>query len=514
MLNKLKYHSVPVLFLFAVSCVFSLSMLFFPYSTETFGHDAGIFAYVGYAITEGKPIYTGAWDNKGPLLYLIDALGIAINYRYGIFILELVSLFIALLFMYKSALFFVPRYVATVDVALAVMPLTITLEGGNLSEEWALPFTTIALYFIVKFFCNNYYLKKYEMMIVGSCIAAIMLLRLNIITFIAVAVLGVIIKLIKEKQVKTLTNVALFAFIGFLIFLLPVAIYLIVTGSLSACLDTAYFGAVGAFTKLPTLEVVSNVTSVALNLVDCGAFVISVLFVAILPFYLYKIRGQKNNFKTILLICFFGVFATFAANSISGAPYMHYFTSFIPVIIIPIVWFSKIIYSFLCANKAKTFAATAVVAALAFVISVNSLGDLTSNIFSNLRDSSDNYLNSEHIKVAEYVKEHSSPDDTVLLLGNGAAATSYYRAKRIAASNRFYFANGRFTEEYKRMFANEILEDVKENVPAVILFSNEKQKQSFMQHLDNPEDFDKFLSDYYVLDKNDFSNITYLYAGE
>lgn len=514
MLNKIKYHSVPVLFLFAVSWVFSLSMLFFPYSTETFGHDAGIFAYIGYAITQGKPIYIGAWDNKGPLLYLIDALGIAINYRCGIYILELLSLFVTLLFIYKCALHFVPRYVAAIDAALVAMPLTITMEGGNLSEEWALPFTTIALYLIVKFFLNDYRLKKYEMMIVGACIAAIVLLRLNIITFIAVAVLGVIIKLIKEKQVPTLLNVALFAFIGFLIFVSPIAIYLIATGSLSACLDAAYLGAVGAFTKLETMDVIYNITTMILNLRDSGALIIIVLFVALLPFCLYKTKGKKDSFKTVLLIYYFGVFATIAANSISGAPYMHYFTSLVPVIIIPVIWFSKNIYSFLCENRAKSFASTAVIAALALAISVNSIVVLRNNIFSNLRDSADNYLNSQYIKIAEYVKANSSPDDTVMLIGDGTAATSYYRAKRIAASNRFYYANGQFTEESKRQFANEIFEDLKQNYPAIILFTNSDRMQDFVQHLDNPDDFNKFLDTNYVIDENDFSNITYLYVGE
>ena len=138
-LGKLKDHAVPVLFLLAVTSAFSLSALFCPYSRESFRHDAGIFAYIGYAITKGLPLYTGAWDNKGPLLYIINALGIVINYRYGIFILEFLALFITLFFMYKTALYFVPRYIAAISAALAFMPLTVSMEGGNLSEEWALP---------------------------------------------------------------------------------------------------------------------------------------------------------------------------------------------------------------------------------------------------------------------------------------------------------------------------------------------------------------------------------------
>ncbi len=513
MLNKLKRHSIPIIFLLGVACVFSFSTFFCFYSKETFGHDAGIFAYIGYAITQGKPLYTGAWDNKGPLLYIIDALGILINYRYGIFILEITALFATLLSMYKTALFFVPRYVAAICAVLAFMPLTTALQGGNLSEEWALPFTTIAFYFIVKFFCNHYALKKYEMMIVGACVAAIILLRLNIIMFIAVAVLGVIIVLVKTKQIKTLLNVTLFALLGFFIFLAPFVIYLILTNSLSACLETAYFGTLGSFSQITKMQLLINISAMIFRFIESGGFFIIILFVAIFPFYVYKTKGQDSVLKTLLFICFFGLFATLIGNSVSGADHMHYFMCFIPVMLLPTVWFSKAIYSFFCTNRVKTFSATAAVAAFAFIISMNSIPVLRSNIINNLRDGTDSYLSAQCMKVSDYVKAHSSPDDTVQLIGDATAVTSYYRAKRIAASNYFYYANGRFSEEARKTFANEIFKDIKENRPAIVMFTNKDKFQDFTQCLDYPDDFTKYLEEHYTIDENDFSYVTYLRIG-
>lgn len=508
--EKFKRHFIPILFLLGVTCAFSLSSLFCPYSRETFGHDAGAFAYIGYAITQGKPLYTGAWDNKGPLLYFIEALGIVINYRYGIFFLEFTALFITLLFMYKTALFFVPRYVAAISAALSFMPLTVTMEGGNLSEEWALPFTVVAFYFIVKFFCNGYSLRKYEMMIVGACIAAIVLLRLNIIMFIAVAVLGVIIVLVRERKIKELLTVTLFSFVGFLVFIAPFAIYLTMTNSLSACLETAYFGAVGAFSEIGKMERIINVSAMVFAFVGSGGFFIVLFFTAIFPFYLYKTKGHRDIFKSLLLICFFGLFATLAGNSVSGANHMHYFMCFIPVMLLPIVWFARAVFSFLCANHVKAFAATAAVAALAFSISMDSFSVLRKNVIDNLRNG-DSYLNARCIKISDYVQAHSSPDDTVQLIGDGPVMTSYYRAKRIAASNYFYYANGRFSKSAKKAFANKILEDIKKNRPAIILFTKDKL-EDFIKHLDDPGDFNSFLESNYIVDENDLSEITYLYA--
>ena len=512
MMSKVKTHFIPVLFLLTVTCAFSLSLLFCPYSRETFGHDAGIFAYIGYAVTRGVPLYTGAWDNKGPLLYIIDALGIVIHYRYGIFLLEFIALFLTLLFMYKTALFFAPRYVAAISAVLSAMPLTVTLEGGNLSEEWALPFTAAAFYFIVKFFCNRYSLRKIEMMIVGACIAAIVLLKLNIIMFIAVAVLGVIIVLVKEKQIKTLITVTLFSLAGFLIFTAPFAIWLIMTDSLSACLETAYFGAVGAFSEIPQMTRITNVFSMVFAFIQSGGFFIIILFGSVLPFYLYKTKGQGNTLKTLLIICFFGLFATLAGNSVSGEGYNHYFTSFVPVMLLPTVWFSRAVYTFLCTNNARSFAANAAVLAFAFLISMDSVAVLKGNITNNLRNGTDSYLYDPCILISDYVRANSSPDDTVQLFGDGPVVTSYYRAGRIAASNHFYFGNGRFTEEIKREFANEILRDIKEARPKILLFT-EHQLWDFTQHLDDPGEFDKFLEENYTVDENNFSCFTYLRTG-
>lgn len=514
MLKTIKKHGIPILFLLVFTFAFSLSTYFSPYSKETFGHDAGIFAYIGYAITKGVPLYTGAWDNKGPLLYIINALGVSLNYRYGIYILEFISLFTTLFFMYKTASFFVPKYVAVIDAALAMMPLTITLEGGNLSEEWALPFTVIAFYFIVKFFYNKYFLKKYEMMAVGACIAAIILLRLNIIMFIAVAVLSVIIILIKEKQIKILLDVALYAFIGFIIFLLPFVVYLILTKSLFACLDTAYFGIVGSFSALTKMQLLTNISAMIFRFIQSGGFFIIIFFVLIFPFYYYKTKEQKSVLKTLLVICFFGLFATLIGNSISGVEHMHYFMCFMPVMLLPVVWFSKAIYSFLCSVNVKSFAAIAVIAAFSFILSVDSISTLRYNIIGNLRDGTELHLQSQAMKVSDFVKANSSPDDTVLLIGDATTVTSYYRAKRIAASNYFYYANGLFNDNAKNEFANEILKDTKENLPAIILFSNKLKLEDFLRHLDNPEDFTALLENNYVVNKNDFSYISYMRVGE
>ena len=41
--------------------------------------DSGVFLYIGSRILEGEVPYRGIWDHKGPLIYYINALGIALT---------------------------------------------------------------------------------------------------------------------------------------------------------------------------------------------------------------------------------------------------------------------------------------------------------------------------------------------------------------------------------------------------------------------------------------------------
>ena len=122
-------------FLFILSLYLSLQSHFMPYSDFNLGHDAGIFAYIGFGMKKGLVLYTELWENKGPLLYIINFFGVLLHERYGIYLFELLSLFIAVLFAYNTARLFAGRSVSVIAVTYAFLMLPLLLERGNLSEE-------------------------------------------------------------------------------------------------------------------------------------------------------------------------------------------------------------------------------------------------------------------------------------------------------------------------------------------------------------------------------------------
>ncbi len=510
MIALIKKHCLPTVFLAFTTLTIGMTTLFSPYSTETFGHDAGIFAYIGYALNQGRVLYTGAWDNKGPLLYFINALGVLINHRYGIYLLEMIGLFVSLLFLYKTALLFLRPWSSVICSIFSVLPLTATLEGGNLSEEYALPFTIVAFYFIAKFFCNHFELKKYEMIVVGACIGGVFLLRLNILAFLFCAVLGVIVVLIKNREFKILGNTALFAAIGFVLCLLPFIIYLVANGAFKACIDTAYLGTLDAFSPLPAIQRIKNVGSMIIKMIPSGSFVLVVLFSIFFPFYAYTTRGKTSPLKCLCWISFLGLVLTLLANSLSGAGHMHYFMAFIPVLIIPAIWLSSFVEKYVEKHSPKSNSAAAILATIALVFCVSCVPQIYNNIFNNLRNGTDAYLNSKHRKVSGYLIENSAPTDTVQVMGDQSAVTSYYRARRLAASNYFYYANGRFSEESKYEFANKIFDDILSENPKLIIFTTQGKMDDYLGHLEDSEKWNEFLSTSYEVQENDFGCIIYM----
>lgn len=521
-----RIHSL-IIFAVMFGFAFSLSVTthFFLFSRD-FGHDAGIFSYIGYAITQGKVLYTEAWDNKGPLLYFINALGVLINYRYGIYFLELITLLSSEYFLYKTANLFLPRGVSLSCAIISMMSLTATLEGGNLSEEYSLPFTILAFYYIAKFFFNDFKLKKYEMLIVGMCISAVLLLRMNILAFLSCAVLGVIVVLIKNKDFKTLGSVSLFAILGFVLFTAPFVIYLLSTGSFLYCVKTVYLGVLGSFSSIPLGGRIGNINTMVLELSPSGALLIIILFVFFFLVHLLPNKTERNkpaSLKTLGWISFFGLIATLLANSISGAHHSHYFICFVPVMIIPTVWLAEGVLNYLKTVTLKGILSKYFKPAACFFlvvfISFFCLINQALKTYEAIHEAITSKELTRAEKVTTCIIENSDPTDTIQVIGDKTAVTSYYSSKRMAASNYFYYANGRFSDEAKTQFASKIIEDVQNNPPKLIMFDteakcddNEANKlEDFKKHCEHLDEWQDFLNENYVLRETDFGYEIYLH---
>ena len=109
--------------------------------------DYGIFSYIGQQIVLGKLPYKDAWDHKPPAIFYIDALGLwaARGLRWGIWAIEFFSLAAAIWLSYILIKKLWGVFPALCAVAIWIFGLNITLQGGNITEEFPLPLHFLAL---------------------------------------------------------------------------------------------------------------------------------------------------------------------------------------------------------------------------------------------------------------------------------------------------------------------------------------------------------------------------------
>jgi hypothetical protein len=116
-----------------------------PALQRTPGNASSIFLYTGAQIIKGLVPYRDIWVNAPPLLFYFNALGLALGGmpRWGIWLLELVLIFSAVLLLHN----FLKRYFgglpAFVGAVGFLVSLVFVLERGNLPGEYGLLFQAL-----------------------------------------------------------------------------------------------------------------------------------------------------------------------------------------------------------------------------------------------------------------------------------------------------------------------------------------------------------------------------------
>ncbi|MBM4426333.1 MAG: hypothetical protein FJ031_03745 [Chloroflexi bacterium] len=116
------------------------------------GRDTGIFMYVGSLILKGKIPYLDVWENKGPLVFYINALGLSLGdgSRWGIWLMEFLFLCGAVWLCYSLMRSIMGDIPALIGVFVMVAAAGNVLQGGNYSEEYSVLFSCLALWAFFK----------------------------------------------------------------------------------------------------------------------------------------------------------------------------------------------------------------------------------------------------------------------------------------------------------------------------------------------------------------------------
>ena len=200
----------------------------FPGNALPPAEDSSVFLYIGKRMLEGKLPYRDLFDHKGPILYFIEYLGLRLSHGKtdGVWILEVLNL------LWTSALMFRLGLLAANNRSscyLAVMMTVIVCgwkvwQGGNFTEEYALPWITMTALVFFRFFQTGSYRLR-DIFMVGFSFAVVFLLRANMIAVWAAYLPLVLVFFLREKQYSNLGKCAALFVLGISVVFLPVLVW-------------------------------------------------------------------------------------------------------------------------------------------------------------------------------------------------------------------------------------------------------------------------------------------------
>ena len=405
-----------------------------PISNKIWGTDSYVFQYGGMAIKNGLIPYKDFFDHKGIIIYFINFLGLLINLKYGIWIIETLLIIITIIYSQKIiAIFTKNKIINILGIILICSFLAIFFEGGNLVEEYAMPCIVISSYIFIDYLKNEK-INNLKIISLGILFSIVCMLRINMVAIWPIFILTIIYKLIKEKKFKDLLKyIALFS-IGLIIVFFPIFVYLIKNNAFKDFIEQ-YIIFNFKYSNVTMSEKYTSFKFFTTNAI----FYISLLSV---------ILSLKNKQKNITIANFITLICNIILMSISGRQYVHY-----EIINVPILVNS---FAMLCEtleNKEDEKLAKVILSLGIVYILIPNMYSYIDNLL-NLK----NMDNTQENKIVDIVKNNSNEKDRISVYGNSDYV--YVLSNRLSNSKYSYQfpisdVDGEIFNEYIRSLEND-----------------------------------------------------------
>ncbi len=426
-----------------------------PFVTSCSG-DSCLYIYVGKGILQGEIPYLDRWDNKGPLIHLLNLVGLLIDESWGIFVVQgfflLATTWCAFLVL-RNGMGILPALFA---LALFLVFFAKFNPPGNFTEQYGLLFQFLTLYLFVRSEAQS---KSMPSRIhfallhvsIGMLGAASFLLRPNLVAlWIAIGIFWIL------MRGTSLYKLA-WAILGGGSVLVLVAGLFVSFGALDEFWDAVF---VYNFSySMPMLherlEVIWFLTT--------EMFPISLVVVlgwCAGTFLLFRRRLHIVSFKGLLVISLILLPIEVISLSLSGFPYRHYFLPALPAI--------SLIMAFLaCYVLTRRSIGPSLPAIGLLVVAV--YYSLSNPSFVQLADkyTREGAIVSVGVRLRGLIQESTGPNDTILVWGKGAWI--YLESDRDAPTRFFYDIPLTKPNYTNQAILDEFFSDVTKNMPKLII---------------------------------------------
>lgn len=293
------------------------------------GRDGGIFLYVGSLILKGKIPYLDVWENKGPLVFYINALGLFLTSgsRWGVWLLEFLFFFGAGVIGYvviKRLMGVIP---ALVGAFVWINAAGNVLQGGNFSEEYSLLFSFVAVLGFLKSLEKPQ--KNFYSLMAGISLGLNILLRPNNISMQIAALGAYFFMAVFSKEWRTFFKRVVWYGIGAMVVVIPVVLYFASQGALAEMINVVLVFNYQYSDGLNPAQVLDGLTSASLS-IGTAYVAIAILGYVFSLWSLFKNGALNTLLGKFLLILLIGWPIEAILSALSGRNYLHYFIGWAP----------------------------------------------------------------------------------------------------------------------------------------------------------------------------------------
>lgn len=299
-----------------------------PYLHPIPNRDSGLFLYAGWRMLHGEVPYRDVWDHKPPLIFFIDALGLALGGGscWGVWVLEIVSLGGALALCRRLLAPIIGPVPALASCTLWGASVFLLLHGGNMTEEYALPLQFTVLLLFAKSEEHKHY--GWRAFTIGALVGLILLLKQNVIGVgIAVAIYILVARSL-ERRWKELLATAGLGLLGAAVPIAAAGLYFGLSHALDDLWEQAFafnaaYARAGGDSRLVSLTAGLQMLS--------GTGIVAITFAGWFAAAILVSTRSPLAASPIIRLAIPLLPIEFFLSSLSGQTYAHYYLAWLPV---------------------------------------------------------------------------------------------------------------------------------------------------------------------------------------
>ena len=466
-----------------------ISPYFYPFPDR----DSGVFAYIGRRILNGDLPYRDVWDDKPPLIFYLNALGLKIapDSLWGIWLLSVLLLAVAIFCGFKLLSRLFNSEIALVSTAIAMGGIPVLLGLGNLTTEYTLPLQFLALLLVWKFW-NEDVKSTWKYLFIGASGGLALLTKQSSIgIWLSIGVILLFQTFIKGKTRLSIMRLVWFVFgIGIVVGL--VALYFYRNGAFEAFWDQAFLynfvyvgkselGLITRFVNLFTMREIEPITVFHLGMI--GA---TLALAGIVLRKSDKVEKKQKGFFTLLLI---DLVLEVLLTQLPDFTYAHYYLTLLPVLTV----FTGLSLSVLLSGlktTSKPFVPKTKILFLALIALFASIPLLTEWYYS-LKEPDQNF----NKMLVQFILQETEPDQEVLIWG-AETAINFYTDR--SSPSRYVYQYPLVQENYvTEEMILDFLSEIERNKPELIIDSA-RADMPFMRFPIESEHIDELINKIYA----------------